>query len=334
MNKIKFAVLGYGHIGKRHVEEIEAHPFGEVVAVIDDDPMKTININDYPIFNSITSFVNSLIDYDIISVCTPNGMHTTQADTFIELNKHVIIEKPLCLNPVNGYNLIAKAKNKKLSIFPVLQNRYSPVVQHLKELIADNKLGRIFSIQINCFWNRDDHYYLQSPWRGTLNLDGGTLYTQFSHFIDIFCWIFGKPILKEVYLNNFNHVQTVEFEDSGIVHFELMQGGQGILQYSTCVKNKNLESSITVIGQKGTVKMGGQYMNGFDFYEVEGSMLPLFDSPAPNNYGQYTGSANNHFRVIDDAIKSLNGQKNELPLPEEAMVSLEFIHDIYKKGRG
>jgi len=255
---MKVAVIGCGHIGKRHIEMINRNSDLELTAVCDND--KNLNLSDFsvPSFNNIDILVEQ--DFDILSIATPNIYHYEHALKAIEKGKHVIIEKPFCLKSDECLNLIEKSQSMNTKIFCVMQNRYSPPAEWLKNILP--KLGKIYIVQINCYWNRDERYYTGKDWRGGYK-DGGTLYTQFSHFIDMMLWLFGEIDIHSAVFRDFNHKDLTLFEDSGIINFSLGEG-IGTFNYSTSCYDENLESSITIIAENGSVKIGGQYMNKVD----------------------------------------------------------------------
>ena len=260
---IKFAVIGQGHIGKRHAEMIRRNPDSELVAVCDIQPKEKVGLTDIevPFFNSIDELLNSDLDVDVINICTPNGYHAEYAIKALAHKKHVVLEKPIALTKVDAEKIMFKSLEMSKTVFCVMQNRYSPPSVWLKEIIDNNVLGDIFMVKLDCYWNRDDRYYKKGNWHGDAKLDGGTLFTQFSHFIDIMYWLFGD--IKNIRGNfaDFSHKDLTDFEDSGVVTFDFINGGMGSLNYSTSVWDTNLESSITIIGANGTVKVAGQYMN-------------------------------------------------------------------------
>jgi len=227
--------------------------------------------------------------------------------------------------------ILEAAKRNNRDVFPVVQNRYSSTVKWLKKLVNDNALGDIYMIQLNCFWNRDEHYYTKGSWHGTLALDGGPLYTQFSHFIDVLNWIFGKIKKIDANFYNFNHQQTTEFEDSGLIKFEMINGAAGTISYSTSVFQSNFESSVTVIAEKGTVKIGGQYMNCIEYCQVNGTDKPASeDHHFVNDYGSYKGSASNHQQVIDNVVDVVNGLTKPDVSLQDGIDVVEIISEIYQ----
>jgi len=330
---VKFAVLGCGHIGKRHADLIVKHPDAQLVATIDSLNIETLQISNFavPHFNSLVDFISSGIAADVVNICTPNGLHASQAVECLDSGMHVVIEKPIAIHLADAIAISnAAEKNKKL-VFPVVQNRYSSAIKWLKEMISNQQLGQIYMVQLNCFWNRDDRYYKKDGWRGTLEWDGGPLFTQFSHFIDVLLWVFGDIRNIEAKFFNFNHDHITEFEDSGIITFDLTTEGAGSISYSTSVYQSNFESSITVIAEKGTVKIGGQYMNSIEYCHVDGTENPKLNKEEFfNDYGSYSGSASNHHLVIDNVIKTINGSEEQDVSLNEGILVVDIIDRIYQ----
>ncbi|MFM6953671.1 MAG: Gfo/Idh/MocA family protein, partial [Sphingobacteriaceae bacterium] len=302
MKKIKFAVVGCGHIGKRHAEMITREPNAELIALCDVLPQEHLNIGQYsvPLFASIDELLNASLEIDVINICTPNGTHAPLAIQALECGHHVVIEKPMALSVKDAEQVLHVALNKGKQIFGVMQNRYSPPSVWIKELVDSGKLGNIYMVQLNCYWNRDDRYYKPGNWHGTADLDGGTLFTQFSHFIDILYWLFGDITNIKASFNDFCHSHSTDFEDSGIVSFNFVNGGMGCLNYSTAIWDQNLESSMTIVAEKGSIKIGGQYMNEVEYCHVKDYELPELAPTNPgNDYGAYKGSAQNHNFLIE-----------------------------------
>ena len=257
-NKIKFAIVGAGHIGKRHAEMVRREEEAELVALVDVRTKEECAAEDFnvPFFHTMEDLLASGIEFDVVNVCTPNGLHAVQSMTALDAKKHVVVEKPMGLSKDNCEKVIFKALQMHKNVFCVMQNRYSPPSQWIKQVVEDGLLGEIFMVQLNCYWNRDERYYKAGGWKGTADLDGGTLFTQFSHFIDIMYWLFGDIDNIQGRFADFTHKDTTAFEDSGFVTFDFINGGMGCLNYSTSIAMQNLESSITIIGKKGSVKIG------------------------------------------------------------------------------
>ena len=330
---IKFAVVGAGHIGKRHAEMIQRASEADLVALVDIRSQKECGAEDFnvPFFSSIEELLQSDLDIDVVNICTPNGLHADQSLKALEMKKHVVCEKPMGLSKDNCEKIIFKALEVSRQVFCVMQNRYSPPSQWIKSLITDGIMGEIFMVQLNCYWNRDNRYYKKGGWKGTQELDGGTLYTQFSHFIDIMYWLFGDIDNIQGKFKDFIHEDSTDFEDSGFVSFDFVNGGMGSLNYSTAVANQNLESSMTIIGENGSVKIGGQYMNDVEICNIKDYEMPVLAPSNPaNDYGPYKGSAANHNYVISNVIDGVKGRKSPTTNALEGMKVVEIIERIYK----
>ncbi|MFA9274636.1 MAG: Gfo/Idh/MocA family protein [Candidatus Aquirickettsiella gammari] len=330
--KIKFAVIGCGHIGKRHAEMITRNPDADLVALIDVKKKEDLGIDQYdvPFFNSIADFLNSGIEVEVINIATPNGFHAVNALECLEAKKHVVIEKPMALNKQDAEKVIFKALQVHRHVFAVMQNRYSPPSVWIKDLIESGKLGKIFMVQLNCYWNRDERYYKADSWHGKKDLDGGTLFTQFSHFIDIMYWLFGDLENIQGKFNDFNHASLTDFEDSGFVSFDFVNGGMGSLNYSTSVWNQNLESSMNIIAEKGSVKIGGQYMDKVEYCHIKDYTMPELAPTNPgNDYGAYKGSAQNHNFIIQNVVDVLRGDNSITTNALEGLKVVDIIERIY-----
>ncbi len=325
---IKFAVIGAGHIGKRHIEMIRRNSHCQLTAVCDiRTPEKcTIENLEEPFFSSFDELLKSDIEIDVINICVPNGLHADYTVKALEHGCHVVCEKPMALSKADTERMIFKSLEVGKHIFAVMQNRYSPPSAWLKEVVDNKLLGNVYMVQVNCYWNRDERYYTPGNWHGDALQDGGTLFTQFSHFVDIMYWLFGDIANIKGSFNDFNHRDLTDFEDSGFVLFDFINGGMGCLNYSTSVNQKNLESSMTVIAEKGTIKVAGQYMNEVEVCAIEGYKMPgLEPSAPPNNYGQYKGSAQNHHHVIQNVVDKLT---QKIPITTNALEGMKVVDII------
>jgi UDP-N-acetyl-2-amino-2-deoxyglucuronate dehydrogenase len=331
MSKIRFAVVGCGHIGKRHAEMIARNPEAELVAIADIRPIDEIGADKFgiPVHSSIENLLEKE-DFDILNIATPNGFHAEHALAAIEAGKHVVIEKPMALHKNDAEKVLHTALSHNKLVFAVMQNRYSPPSVWLKEMVESGRLGQIFMVQVNCYWNRDDRYYKPGNWHGDSKLDGGTLFTQFSHFIDIMYWLFGDIKNIQTRFRDFNHSDLTDFEDSGFVNFDFVKGGMGSLNYSTSCWNQNLESSMTIIAENGCIKVGGQYMNEVEICQVKDYKMPELAPTNPgNDYGAYKGSAQNHNYVIDNVIDVLKGREKITTNALEGLKVVDIIERIY-----
>ncbi len=326
--KPSFAIIGCGRIAKRHAEQIIKH--GILAAVCDVIPEKANELaaiyNAAPYY-SIQDLLATEKKLEAVIICTPNGLHAIHAIKALEAGKNVLCEKPLCITTKDGKKMIEATHKYHKKLFVVKQNRYNPPVVFLKNLIDNDRLGKIFSFQINCFWNRPNEYY--NDWKGTKDLDGGTLFTQFSHFIDLLYWLLGDVAAVKTNTKNFAHA-SIEFEDTGVVLFEMKNGAIGSLNYTVNSFNKNMEGSFTVFAEKGTIKIGGQYLNELEYCNVKGINTPELPKGNPaNGYGFYQGSMSNHDKVYENLIMALEDDKHEFASAEEGLKTVEIIERIY-----
>ncbi|MBP9933015.1 MAG: Gfo/Idh/MocA family oxidoreductase [Chitinophagaceae bacterium] len=336
MSTINFAVVGCGHIGKRHAEMISRNQESRLLALIDVKDRANLGVDQYdvPFYNTLEDFLKSpeAQQTDVVNIASPNGFHASQAMQCLESHKHVVIEKPMALNKQDAEKVIFKALHVHKHVFAVMQNRYSPPSAWIKELIESNKLGQIYMVQLNCYWNRDNRYYKPESWHGKLELDGGTLFTQFSHFIDLMYWLFGDIQNIQSRFNNFNHSKLTEFkEDSGVIQFEFVNGGMGCVNFSTSIWDCNLESSMTIIAENGSVKIGGQYMDKVEYCHVKDYQMPELAPTNPgNDYGAYKGSAANHHFVIENVVDVLKGRNQITTNALEGLKVVEIIERMYQ----
>ena len=332
--KIRFAVVGCGHIGKRHAEMITRDEKAELVALCDIRPKAELGVEAYPVpfAKNLEELLKIASDVDVINICVPNGLHAEMAIEAIEAGHHVVIEKPMALTLADAERVIYTSLRYRKQVFCVMQNRYSPPSVWIKEMVDSGKLGQVYMVQLNCYWNRDERYYKPGGWHGDARLDGGTLFTQFSHFIDIMYWLFGDICDIQARFADFNHKGLTDFEDSGFVNFRFVNGGMGALSYSTAVWNKNMESSMLIVAENGSVKIGGQYMNEVEYCHVKDYEMPILAPTNPgNDYGPYKGSAQNHNFVIRNVVNVLSGKPGEMITTNvlEGMKVVDIIQRIY-----
>lgn len=336
MDKINFSIIGLGRIGMRHAKISAEFEGSNLVSVTDIDKTQFELVKEVGLevltYNSIHQFIeNDKNTSDVICIATPNGFHTEYAMTLLNAGYHVVIEKPMGLSISDCEEVIRTMEETGKKVFVVKQNRYSPPSKWLKEIVSKKIIGDVLMVQTNCYWNRDDRYYSTSNWRGTRDQDGGALFTQFSHFVDIMYWVFGDIESPKAITKNFTHPDLEEFDDSGFAQFEFLNGGIGCLNYSTSCWDQNMESSITVVGTKGSVKVGGQYMNEIEYCHVENYEMPkLPETNPPNDYGPFKGSAANHHYVIENVVNTLNGKEEATATAFDGMKVVSIIERIYR----
>ena len=235
----------------------------------------------------------------------------------------------MAISSYDCHEMINASDKAGKKLFVVKQNRFNPPVIAVKKILDEGKMGKVFSIQLNCFWNRDAGYY-QNSWRGTRNMDGGTLFTQFSHFIDVLYWLFGDVKEVKAKIKNFAHNNVIEFEDTGVVILEFVNGVMGTVNYTVNSFKKNMEGSLTIFAEKGTVKIGGQYLNILEYQNIEGyEIKDLHDNNQFNDYGHYQGSMSNHDKVYQNLIAVLNNEADMSASSYDGLKTVEIIEKIY-----
>lgn len=328
MTTIKFAIIGLGNIGKRHAEHILQQPNAELVAICDSDKAKA-GLFDLPFYADIEALLaNSKAE--VLCVCTPNYLHERHSIAALHAGWHVVVEKPMALSTVECDRMIAASQQANKIIFAVKQNRYNPPVVAVKNLINEGRLGKIFMIQVNCFWNRGDSYYSQSDWRGKKEKDGGCLFTQFSHFVDILYYLNGSIDKAFGSVQNFAHQHNTEFEDTGSFVLQAANGAIINFNFTTCSFEKNMEGAITIFAENGTVKIGGQYLNTIEYQQLKGAAIPAINITAKNNdYGLYQGSMSNHDKLIQNVVDVLQNNEKIMTTAEEGREVVRMIEKMY-----
>ena len=332
--KINFGIIGCGRIASRHAGHIQR--LGKLVAVCDNKPDKAEKLAtdaSCAWYTSHEELFKKHPEIDVIAVCTPNGLHAEHTIAALESGFHVLCEKPMAISVPDCNAMIKTAEKANKELFIVKQNRFNPAVIAMKKSMEEGRLGKIMSMQLNCFWNRNFNYYQSSDWKGTKDLDGGTLYTQFSHFIDLLYWIIGDVSDVKVFTHNYAHNGVIDFEDTGVIALKFNNGVIGTINYTVNSFGRNMEGSITLFGEKGTIKVGGQYLNEleyqrFDNYEI-GELAP--GNPA-NEYGEYQGSMSNHDKVYENVIRVLTGKEKIATSGFEGMKTVEIIEKIYREA--
>ena len=331
---IKFAIVGCGRIAQRHAEHISKR--GQLVAVCDVVEDKAQQLATTYGAKAYTSYADMLAhesSIDVIAVCSPNGLHAQHAIDGLKAGFHVLCEKPMGLSVKECGEMMQTAERSNKRLFAIKQNRYNPPVAAVKEIIEAGKLGKVLSVQLSCFWNRNTDYYANS-WKGTKNLDGGTLFTQFSHFIDLLYWLIGDVDEVSAYMGNFAHEGIIEFEDTGVVILKFTNGAIGTVNYTVNSFDKNMEGSLTIFGEKGTVKIGGQYLNELEYQQIHDYRIEnLPEGNKANNYGNYTGSMSNHDKVYDNLIEVLTHNAPITTSSYEGMKTVEIIEKIYRAAK-
>jgi UDP-N-acetyl-2-amino-2-deoxyglucuronate dehydrogenase len=325
---LRFAIVGCGKIAPRHAEEMIKH--GTVVAVCDIVPERADKLaskfSATPYYD-ITSLLSNQKSIDLVAICTPNGLHTAHSINCLEAGSHVLCEKPLSISVTDAHAMIAASKKANRKLFVVKSGRYNPALIQLKELVDKNDLGKVYSFQLNCFWNRPPAYYSGS-WRGT-ELDGGTLFTQFSHYIDALLWIFGDVKNISGFRKNSDHKDSILSEDNGVLSLEMQNGILGGLNWSVNSYQKNMEISLSILAENASIRIAGEYLNKLE-YECSDKARLSIPGGVPNDYGSYKGSMSHHDKVYENLVKALENDGHPFTFAEDGLKTVELIERIYK----
>ncbi len=328
--KHRFAIVGCGRIAIKHAEQINR--LGKLIAVCDLDLQKAEALGNQfhaTAFSSMEEMLSMETGIEVVSICTPNYLHAKQSIFALQSGKNVLCEKPMAINVSDAKRMIETSLSCQRKLFIVKSTRYTPCINALKQVIENNKLGQVYSFQLNCLWNRPDSYYTNS-WKGTMAQDGGTLFTQFSHYIDVLLWLLNDEVDDVKGFRSNLSKKNIEFEDTGAFAIKMKSGSLGSLHYSVNAFQKNQEVSLTIVAEKGTLKIGGEYMNELIYQQPD--LIDLSNLSAnnlPNEYESYKGSMSNHDKVYENLINALDGNESNFTDGEAALKSVELIEKIY-----
>lgn len=332
---LSFAIVGCGRIAQRHAKHIDN--VGHLVAVCDVLEERARDLGsayNAEVYSSLEDMLAKATEVDVVSICTPNGLHAEHTIAAVRAGCHVLCEKPMALTVADCGRMITEAEKANKRLFIVKQNRFNPPVAAIKNAVDSGWLGDIYSVQLNCFWNRHRKYYQSSPWRGTEALDGGVLFTQFSHFVDIMYWIVGDVESVSAVSENLNHVDTTDFADTGVISMRFVNGALGGIHYTTNAHGGNMEGSITIFGENGTVKIGGQYLNELEYQDIaDHEIMGLKQSAGANDYGTYQGSMSNHDKVYENIVRVFSGDEQASTVGYEGLKTVEIIEKIHTASR-
>lgn len=329
---LNVGLVGCGRISKRHSELLINNQIkgAKLAAVCDIDERKAEQLGSicgvpyFKYFNEMCEKIN----LDLVSVLTQSGKHASHVIELSELVKNILVEKPMALTLEDADNMINSCKKNNTKLFIVKQNRFNKPVQLLREKIKNGDLGKINLGTVRVRWCRRQAYYDQDSWRGTWKLDGGVLANQASHHIDLLEWMIGEPYSVFAYANN--ALADIEAEDTAIVLIKFKSGALGIIEATTATRPKDLEGSLSVLGDKGTIEIGGFAVNKLLNYQFENernisnNFLKEWSSNPPNVYGY------GHKAYYEHVVDCINNNKEQLVNGIEGKKSLILINSIYE----
>lgn len=328
---MNFAIVGCGFIAKKHATAIENIEGAKLVAVCDKvEGAMAPYVEEYNA-KAYTELSDMLQDdsIDIVCICTPSGLHAPLAEQVAAAKKHIVLEKPIAMTLEETNRIIhaSEANNVKLAV--VHPNRFRPVVQELRSILDRGALGKISHANCIVNWNRGQEYYDQAPWRGTKQHDGGVLMNQAIHNLDLLLWFMGEA--EEVFSMEATRLRNIEAEDvsTGVIRFE--SGALANVQASTTVYPKNYEESITIFGEKGTVKIGGTNALYFEHLQVEGMSEEAVNALKEKVKADPWGTPG-HQRIIEDIIKAVKEDRTPAVTGQDGKKSLELVLAFYESA--
>lgn len=331
--KIRVAVVGCGRISPKHFESIAEHDENlELVAVCDSNRSvleKCSSEYRVPGFESLEEML-ATSETDLVSLCTPSGLHPEQVITVARAGRHAITEKPMATRLADGKRMVRVADEEGTHLFVVKQNRLNPTLQLLKSAVSKKRFGRIYMVTVNVFWTRPQEYYDQARWRGTWEFDGGAFMNQASHYIDLLDWLVGP--IESVNSYTATLERNIEVEDTGVASIKWRSGALGTLSVTMLTYPKNYEGSITILGEKGTVEIGGVAVNEikhWEFQDEDEDDLTVKNS----NYETASVYGIGHPLYYDNVIKVLRGEAVAETDGREGLRSLETIIAMYLSAR-
>jgi len=331
--RLKFAVVGCGRISKNHLNAIRQHAGDiELVGVCDnrtDRLLKVAAEQEVEAFSSIAEMVAST-SVDVIVLATPSGLHARQAIEAAHFGCHVITEKPMATRWEDGRRMVEEFDRAGVRLFVVKQNRRNPTLQLLKRAVDKRRFGRIYMAEVNVFWTRPQEYYDADAWRGTWEFDGGALMNQASHYVDLLDWIVGPVESVQAYIGTL--ARNIEVEDTGVVGIKWRSGTLGSLNVTMLTYPKNLEGAITVLGEKGTVRVGGMAANKIERWEFQ-DPDPDDDLVADASFETASVYGNGHVLYYKNVIDVLRGECDPETDGREGLRSLELLTAMYISAR-
>lgn len=325
--KVRFAIIGCGRIAYRHIEAIRDNPLAELVALCDLNIEKAGERNagaGAKIYRDYNEMLKKE-DIDVACIMTPSGMHAEHAiDVINKYKKHVVVEKPMSLTISGGIELVKTAKDNGVKLFVVHQNRFNKAVQKIRSAIEDKSFGRITLGTVRIRWSRGQAYYGRDPWRGTWALDGGALTNQAIHHVDLLQWLCGE--VDSVSAIGATQLVDVEVEDSACAWLRFKSGALGAIEATTTARpvNRDLEASISILGENGTVIIEGASVNKLTTWTFGEVNLDEYSENPPNVYGY------GHNRIIDNVVDVLTKDAAVLVSGEDALNSIKLLHALYR----
>ncbi|MFP5391330.1 MAG: Gfo/Idh/MocA family protein [Gammaproteobacteria bacterium] len=331
--RVRLALVGCGRIAANHLKAIAAHADRcELVDVCDIDPRALEKASNATGARAHSKLANMLEQStaDAVVIATPSGLHPQQAIEIAASGRHVITEKPMATRWEDGKRMVAACDAAGVRLFVVKQNRRNSTLQMLKRAVEQKRFGRIYMVNLNVFWSRPDAYYNSASWRGTWEFDGGAFMNQASHYVDLLDWIIGPVESLQAYTATL--ARDIEVEDTGVISLRWRSGALGSVNVTMLTYPRNLEGSITILGETGTARVGGVAVNEIQQWEFA---VPHEDDLKIKEANYQTDSVYGfgHPAYYDNVIKVLQGQAEPETDGREGLKSLEVLIAAYRSAR-
>ena len=331
-NPIRISLVGCGRIAKNHVDAIARVDGLELVAASDHTEARAKSLADplgIPWFTSYETMLSS-VPSDVVAICTPSGLHPSQGVVAARTGRHVVTEKPMAISLKGADELVHACDAAGVHLFVVKQNRLNAPVQLLKRAVDKGRFGRLFMASCTVFWSRPQEYYEQAPWRGPWEFDGGAFMNQASHYVDLIQWVMGP--VESVMAKTATLARKIETEDTGVAILKFRSGALGVIEVTMLTYPKNLEGSLTLLGEKGSAKIGGTAVNKVEHWDFAESdpddeLAGNVDVNPPNVYGY------GHEGYYRNVLAVLRGEAKPDTDGRAGRKSLELILGIYESAR-
>ena len=331
--KIRFALVGCGRISRNHFESIKKHgDRAELVDICDTNPTalaEAVKATGAKPYKSLTAMLEST-NADVVILTTPSGIHSLQTVEVANKGLHVMTEKPMATRWNDGIKMVRACDKGGVRLFVVKQNRRNPTLQMLKDAVDQKRFGKIYMVNVNVFWTRPQEYYDQADWRGTWEYDGGALMNQASHYIDLLDWIIGP--VESIHAYTTALARDIEVEDTAVLNVKWRSGALGSMNVTMLTYPENLEGSITIIGEKGTVRIGGMAVNKIEHWKFADS-VESDEQIAAANYETTSVYGFGHPLYYDNVINVLRGEAEPETDGREGLKSLELLIAAYLSSR-
>ncbi len=331
--KVRFALVGCGRISQNHIGAIKSHAdrceLVDVCDSIDERVAEAAKVTGARAHRDLTELLKHTTA-DCVILASPSGLHSSQAIQVARSGRHVMTEKPMATRWQDGLEMVRACDEAGVRLFVVKQNRRNPTLQLLKSAIEGKRFGRIYLVSINVFWTRPPEYYTSAKWRGTWEFDGGAFMNQASHYVDLLDWLIGPVESVMAYTGTL--ARNIEVEDTGVAALKWRNGAMGSINVTMLTYPKNLEGSITILGERGTVKIGGVAVNEIQHWEFA-VPDPIDEQISAANYETTSVYGFGHPLYYDNVIRTLRGDTEAETDGREGLRSLELLIAMYKSAR-